>query len=31
MSIVLLGEIGSGKTTFYNKLTNSNEKTKSGG
>ncbi|CAD8201331.1 unnamed protein product [Paramecium octaurelia] len=31
MSIVLLGQIGSGKTTLYNKITLSQEKTKAGG
>lgn len=31
MSIVLIGKIGSGKTTLYNKITKSNEKVKAGG
>lgn len=31
MSIVLIGKIGSGKTTLYNKITKSNETVKPGG
>lgn len=31
MSIVLIGKIGSGKTTLYNKITKSSETVKSGG